>query len=91
MATATLAIRYRCLSSSGLIRCEGDHPKRLKCAACGARLHVFTGLYGVFTWTGDGRYPIASAHRTFARKAAAERMIDADTTETLVVRWIPAC
>ena len=83
----TLATRHACRYQ---LRITGSHtygdgpPKRRKCALCGGPLNVLRGLWGVFTWTGDGRYPAARAHATFLREADA----DAATFGELVVRWI---
>lgn len=83
MATAT---RYACLYKPSLHCDHGDgKPRRSKCGYCGSPLHIETGLWGVFTWRGDNRYPEADAHRTFARKSAADKWAH---ERELVVRWI---
>jgi hypothetical protein len=84
--TQSLATRYSCLYQ-GTIRCEGDQSKRTKCKYCGSQIYTQQGLWGVFTWTGDGRYSLADAHRTFVRKSAADKYTTND--ETYVVRWLP--
>ena len=47
---------------------------------------VTEGVYGVFEWRGDGRYPIADAVSTHEREAAAER--EASKDDRLVVRFV---
>lgn len=49
------------------------------------RAHKAATRYGVFRWTGEGRYPEAAAVRVFKRKADAERVADKGFPE-LVVR-----
>lgn len=61
-------------------------PKRARCAGCGGALVTVTGLYGVFAWRGDGRYPESDAVKTFTRESAAEAFTTTD--ESYVVRWI---
>lgn len=67
---------------------KGDGKGPAKCRACGGTIHVFQGCWGVFTWTGTGRYPLELAHRLYARYAAAERYIAVNTD--YVVRWVGA-
>jgi hypothetical protein len=62
-------------------------PKRKKCAYCGGVLYTITGLWGVFTWRGDGRYFHDGAHETFASEVKADAY--ATTNDTYVVRWLP--
>lgn len=84
------AVRHECLSKGTLAHCtKGDgKPRRKACAGCGGRLAVYPGTWGVFVWTGTGRYPLTDAVRTFVRERAAERFTEQD--ERYVVRWVPA-
>lgn len=71
-------------------------PTRKKCARCAGPLDAETGLWGVFTWTGTGRYPEDAAHWTSSYNhptyaqgyADREHKLRPETTN-LVVRWIP--
>jgi len=93
-----LATRYACSNdgneAAGFAHTRGNgKPSRKACAGCKGALYVYTGLWGVFTWTGDGRYPEAAALRTFTRHAPADAYVDAENTRTdyaanLVLRWI---
>lgn len=65
----------------------GDLPKCAKCKACGGSVYVQHGLWGVYTWRGDGRYMAVDEHRKFARKSAADKLAVANEW---VTRWIPA-
>lgn len=83
------ATRHVCINRSSL---NGSHTrgpgtaKRRRCAFCGGVLHTETGTYGVFTWTGTGRYPLKNAIRTFAHERAADEF--ASSADSLVVRWV---
>ena len=75
--TSKLATRYVCCNAgnadAGAYHTRGNgKPSRKRCAGCGGAFYVYTGLWGVFTWTGDGRYPEAAALKTFTRYALAE-------------------
>lgn len=85
----THATRHLCASSLQSVHCTRGNgkPTRKACAHCGGRLRVETGLWGVFVWTGDGRYPLESAVSTTVREAVAERRTEQDSR--YVVRWIP--
>jgi hypothetical protein len=90
---AKLATRHVCLYRyTGQARCphtEGPgKPKLRKCRYCGGPFMILTGLWGVFEWTGDGRYPKASALWTGTSEHEAQAVADA-TSESAVVRWIP--
>ena len=90
--TSKLATRYVCSNdgneAAGLRHTRGNgKPSRKRCAGCKGSLRVYTGLWGVFTWTGDGRYPEAAALKTFTRYALAEICANAGSDQT-VVRWI---
>jgi len=66
-------------------------PRRQKCAGCGGQLLTRTGLYAVFVHSsasGDRRYLLESATSTHVRERDADAVIQADTTGTLVVRWV---
>ncbi len=98
--TAKLATRYVCRlagdPAAGLQHTSGNgKPSRRKCANCGSALDVYTGLWGVFTWTGDGRYPQATALRTGTSQSRIQAYVDGENTRTdyaanLVMRWIDA-
>ena len=86
-----LATRYVCCNdgneAAGLRHTRGNgKPSRKACACCKGSLRVYTGLWGVFTWTGDGRYPEAAALKTFTREQPAQTMAEAG--DQTVVRWI---
>lgn len=59
-----------------------------KCRTCGGAIRIMEGVYGVFVWRGDGRYPLADAVKTFTVEAAAERHTTKD--ERYVVRFVTA-
>lgn len=86
-----LATRYVCSNdgneAAGAFHTRGNgKPSRKRCAGCGGAFYVYTGLWGVFTWTGDGRYPEAAALATFTREQPAQAMAEAG--KETVVRWI---
>ena len=93
-----LATRYVCCNdgneAAGLRHTRGNgKPSRKTCAGCKGPLHVYSGLWGVFTWTGDGRYPEAAALRTGTRESVLQAYVDSENTRTgyeanLVLRWI---
>jgi len=89
-ATRT-ATRHSC-SLNISVHCtkgNGKGPASGKCRHCGGRIYTDRGVWGVFTWTGDGRYPLSNAKCTYVRQAAAETYAVVNGTE-LVVRWIPS-
>ncbi len=89
-STLTLATRYHCTSSLESVHCVRNATRKAsKCRHCGGRIRSDQGRFGVFTWTGDGRYPADFAHRTFVRADVADRWAN-ETNEWYVVRWIPA-
>lgn len=84
----TYSTRHRCLWD----QChEGGagKPKRKTCGRCGSQWLVEQGTYGVFVWTGDGRYPASDAVRTFRTEASAEAYA-VKTSPEYVVRWVYA-
>lgn len=81
-----MTTRYRCISE-GTTRCGGDQPKRRTCKHCDGVLMASEGTWGVFTWTGDGRYKAADAHRVYSSKTAADRFA---AVNDYVTRWISA-
>lgn len=92
-----LATRYHCSlrDKTGLSiqHTAGNGVPPRKCRYCSSRLTVERGLWGVFVWTGDGRYPREDAERTYVREQAAQDRADL-LNETrgwggYVVRWIP--
>jgi hypothetical protein len=64
-------------------------PQIKKCKYCGGKLLVFTGLWGVFTWTEMNRYPRVNAKKIFINLKRAEDYAKTEGRDTLVVRWIP--
>lgn len=84
------ARRHECLFGMAYPHTSGDGaPKRKKCAYCGGQIAVYEGTYGVFVWTGDGRYPIASALSVHKTRKSADLAALAAGKDT-VSRWIPA-
>lgn len=72
-------------------------PRRRRCAGCGSQIMVQDGWWGVFTHSASpgagpsgARYESADARSLHSRERDAQRLVDADTTGTLVVRWV-AC
>ena len=63
-------------------------PTRKRCAYCGGTLVTLTGWHGVFAWRGDARYPLPDAVSLHRSEPDAQAVIDADSTGTLVVRWV---
>ena len=65
-------------------------PRSKRCTYCRGPFVTEFGLWGVFGWRGDGRYPREAAERTFTRELAAEdwRLDHAGAGNSLVVRWI---
>lgn len=96
--TSKLATRYVCSNdgneAAGLRHTRGNgRPSRKACAYCKGSLRVHTGLWGVFTWTGDGRYPEAAALRTGTRESVLQAYVAGENERTgyeanLVLRWI---
>ena len=100
--TERLATRYVCqyegVGGAGIRHTSGNgKPARKRCEYCKGAFAVMTGLWGVFVWTGDGRYPRKDAERTYVREQAAQDRADLlnatrDTDKCrggYVVRWIP--
>lgn len=87
------ALRYRCIgmARSGFCTQGAGVPSRKRCAYCGGKLLREQGVYGVFSWTGNGRYPIENATRTFASEKRAQALCDSEAGRTAgwVVRWTP--
>ena len=87
------ACRYR--GNDGSYSHTSGHgtPTRKTCARCKGPIDVQTGLWGVFTWTGTGRYPEDKAHATYASHKKAESVAETkyavDPAANWVVRWIP--
>ena len=77
--TATIPARlgrtYRCINSISVHCTRGTgRTTRQRCAYCGSILSQSEGYFGVFEWTGTGRYPLEAAvslHSTEARAEAA--------------------
>lgn len=63
-------------------------PTTKKCPKCGSQWHERQGWYGVFHWTGDGRYPVDSAVELFTRESQAESYVQKSNDDTLVIRFV---
>jgi len=93
-----LATRHECIhhgtGNGGQSHTKGHGKARSqKCAFCRGRIYTETGLYGVFAWRGDGRYPEADAVKTFTSPVVADRYAETEYVKYpgnggLVVRWI---
>lgn len=81
-----MAFRYRCTLDVSVhcVRGRGKGPG--KCPKCGGPIFVQEGVYGVFTWRGDGRYRREDAHAVYQVEGAAERKTAEDPN--WVVRFI---
>ena len=100
---AQLATRWWCVHrgtpAAGLTHSQGTGrpPASGKCRYCKGGLVSETGTWGIFAWTGDGRYPAEAARETRVREGAAQALADKlnDTDPQpaspggWVVRWIP--
>lgn len=85
--TVAKATRHACING-GYPHTSGDGaPKRKRCAYCGGSLYTSAGTWGVFVWTGDGRYPLDNAVCTFTRQTKADAYATA-TRPDYVVRWV---
>ena len=86
--TTAQAKKWECsLRRSTLCSRGAGTPTRKRCGYCGGTIRTDVGIWGVFTWRGDGRYPLGSALATFASELRAQR--DANTRgENSVVRFI---
>lgn len=84
-ATTTRGYRHECPSRIS-VRCDQGHGRapRKRCRVCGSELRTISGLYGVFAWTGEGRYPRSAALSVWETYAAAER----HTGDSYVVRFL---
>ena len=88
-----LATRYECILRmdagwQSIFHSFGNgKPRSKRCTYCNGALHVMTGLWGVYVWSGENRYPLNDALRTFVSPTAAQRFADATTDR--VVRWVP--
>lgn len=105
MSMQKLATRHWCVHkrnpAAGLQHTQGNgKPTRKRCRWCGGELVTQTGQWGVFAWTGTGRYPADEAESTYLSERAADRRTDKlalrDIAQPLnapeggwVVRWIP--
>lgn len=90
--------RYECMYKmdvKGFHKSGYGKPRSKRCTYCGGAWLVEDGVHGVFTWRGDGRYPLADAVKTFVREAAASRYAETANIDLvargevcLVVRWL---
>lgn len=81
-----MAIRHQC-SLRVTDRCaQGSGRGPAKCRGCGGAVYRQEGVYGVFTWRGDGKYRIEDAHATYQTERAAERRLVEN--ENWVVRFV---
>jgi hypothetical protein len=84
------ATRWRCSLSISVHCGRGNgQPSRKRCGYCGGTFYVEQGWWGVFVWTGDGRYPHTLAVKVFSAEGPAERYA-VRTDSRYVVRWIAA-
>lgn len=89
--------RMRDYPGSGSQHTAGDGtPTRRFCAGCHGELVTEHGLWGVFRWRGDGRYPWEDAICTYTRAGLASERATSDEAKQddpehggWVVRWIP--
>jgi DNA-directed RNA polymerase subunit RPC12/RpoP len=77
--------QYHC-SNEISVHCDRGtgKPRRAFCKYCGSRIIVREGYFGIFQWTGTGRYPLEKALKIYATERGAERARTGD----LVVRFI---
>lgn len=80
------ATRHRCSLrvSHQCSRGTGKGPE--KCRTCKGVMVRQIGLYGVFVWRGDGRYPEADALSMHRTEGAADKACEAN--ESYVSRWL---
>lgn len=80
------SLRYDALAGHRHSEGSGRGPASGKCLWCKGRLVIATGLWGTFTWRGDGRYWADGALALSSREPVA----GPDWVErNLVSRWIP--
>lgn len=96
MTDRPLATRHCCTLRdsplSGLRHSEGSGKGPARCRYCRGTVRVEHGLWGVFTWRGDGDYPHSRAKDTRLTEPAADKLADRlnDAQPNVwVVRWIP--
>jgi hypothetical protein len=77
-------------STSQCRRNVAGKPKSKKCPGCGGHWLIQEGMFGVFTWRGDGRYRLEDAHATYSSEKLAYRRITTGLNPTWVVRFISA-
>jgi hypothetical protein len=81
--------RYRCTNSISVMCDRGNgKPSRQKCRYCGSRLHVESGVWGVFPWRVEGGYRMDTAVSVHPSERSAQSVVDADVSDTLVVRFL---
>ena len=77
---------------SGAMHTRGTGRGPNKCRYCGSAVMNTPGMYGVFTWRGDGKYKIENALWSYSSaKVAAHKVLNADEPGLVVrfVRWTP--
>lgn len=96
-----LAYRHYCTlryyPGSGELHTHGNGASpRLTCLWCKGPVTTERGLWGIYRWTGNGRYPWEDALYTYNRPQVAEKRAVSDEARKddprhggWVVRWIP--
>jgi hypothetical protein len=70
---ARMATTHRCINAISVHCTKGSgKPKRKSCTYCGSLLSTSEGYFGVFEWTGTGRYRIADAISLHSSELRAE-------------------
>jgi hypothetical protein len=93
MTKTSTASRYECSLKtnagwqSSFHSAGNGKPRSKRCTYCGGAFRIETGLWGVFVWSGENRYPLEAALKTFVSPTAAQKF--ADVTSNGVVRWLP--
>jgi hypothetical protein len=66
-------------------------PKRVTCRLCYGKVVTEQGMWGVFLWSADNRYPPQDARSQHVIETIAQRHRDKGRAKglDLVVRWIP--
>lgn len=79
--------RYECRRRCARPDVGNGQPRRKACSWCGGAYIVHEGVWGVFEWSGQGRYPVAEAKSLHSQEWRASKATDGTD---LVVRWVDA-